>query len=44
MKPFTITPKDKRLLKSKAVRDWLKKAEKMVKKEMENNKTAWWNK
>lgn len=41
-KPFTIIPKDKKLLKSKEVKKWLREVEKLVKKEMESNKTAWW--
>jgi hypothetical protein len=41
-KPFTITPTNKKLLKSAAVRKWLRDVEAVVKAKMEENKTAWW--
>lgn len=41
-KPFTITTTDKKLLRSSAVRQWLREVEKVLKKKMEEGGTAWW--
>lgn len=42
MKPFSLIPKDKKLLKSGRVRKWLRATEKITKQEMEKEGIAWW--
>lgn len=40
--PFTITLTSRKLLKSSAVRKWLREVEKVLKSKKEEGATAWW--
>lgn len=40
--PFTIKPKDRKLLRSSTVRKWIKDVEKKLQDKMERDGTAWW--